>query len=66
VQSKLLAEQTIVLGGVSSVDPCRIDDEKKDGASFDVAEKIMAKTFALVCSFDESWNIGESESGFLR
>jgi hypothetical protein len=66
VKAEFLAEQTIVFGWVSSVDACRIDDEKKDGASFDVPEEIMAKTFALVRSFDQSWNIGKSESGFFR
>jgi hypothetical protein len=66
VKAEFLAEQTIVFGGVSSVDPCGIDDEKKDRAPFDVPEEIMAKTFALVRSFDQSWNIGESEACFFR
>jgi hypothetical protein len=52
MKSELFAKKTIIFGGVSPVDPCGIDDKKKDRAPLDMSEKIVSQAFPFIGSFN--------------
>jgi hypothetical protein len=52
IESKLFSKNLNVGNGISLVDSCRVDDEKKDGAAADMTEKVMAEPNVIVSALD--------------
>ena len=66
VKSEFFAEEFVILHGVTTLRAGDVDDQKQNGASLDMAEKVVAEPFAGVSTFHESGNIGQGEASLLR